>query len=132
MIINVTKVFNFLFVFLPLITIFLMGVFLEVDKTESERERRMLTKMPENPFLAPQDFERYLSDHIWGRDTLIDLYFKIGLGLDLGTKQVLVGSNGWLFQNKVHNHYNLHNLLSYSNKLELSPKQIKYLQDNLK
>lgn len=129
--ITIRKIFSFLFVFLPLMMLFSMGVFLDADKTESERERRTLASKPENLFSAPQEFERYLSDHIRGRDTLIDLYFKIGLGLDLGTKNVLIGKNGWLFQNEFHNRYNLHNLLSYANKLDLSEKQLKTILNNL-
>lgn len=128
---NITKTGNFLFVFLPLMTIFCMGVFLDVHKTKSERERRMLTVMPENPLLSPQEFERALSDHIWGRDTLIDWYFKLGIGLDLGTKKTLIGSDGWLFQNEFHDPHNLHNLQSYANKIDLSSQQIKKLRDDL-
>ena len=125
------KILYFLFVFVPLIFLVLLGSFLDASKTQSERERRVLAQMPENPLFDPQAFESYLSDHIRGRELFLDLYFKLGVSMDFGTKHVLIGKNGWLFQNAFHNRYNLHTLLSYANKVELSEKQLHKIQTNL-
>lgn len=61
----------------------------------------------------------------------MDIYFKVGMSLNLGTNKVLIGKKGWLFQNVVSDRNNLHNLLSYANKLNLSEKQLNKIRTNL-
>ena len=127
----IRQITYFLFVFIPLSFLFFMGVFLDENKTTSERERRTLATKPDNFFEQPQEFETYLSDHIRYRDFLIDIYFNIGVGIDLGTKKTLIGKNGWLFQNEYHDKYNLHNLLSYANRLDFTKDELNTIVDNL-
>lgn len=128
---KIRKIAYLLFVFIPLFVLFLLGTFLDTDKTKSERERRKLAQKTEKPLMYPQAFEKYLSDHLWGRDIFLDIYFKVGMSLNLGTNKVLIGKKGWLFQNVVSDRNNLHNLLSYANKLNLSEKQLNKIRTNL-
>ncbi len=76
------KIYYFLFVFIPVICLFFMGVFLDTHKTESVQERRTLASKPKKIFSESQQLENYISDHLLFRDEILSLYFRLGFGFN--------------------------------------------------
>ena len=125
------KIYYFLFVFIPLIGLFLMGVFLDAEKIESPRERRTLAEKPKSIWKETQKLESYLSDHLPLRDKMLDWYFGLGLSFDFGTEKIIIGKNDWLFLKKHDTTYNLPVMESYQNKVLFSDKQHMKIIENL-
>lgn len=127
------KVLKFLFVAVLLGCLFFMGVFLDVNAVRSERERRMLEKLPSFTFATfkGEKVEKYIADHIPMREKLLDLYFISGMNVYMDVKNTIVGKDGWLFQGARMDRFNVHNLKSYQNKLILSEKQHQKMVHNL-
>ncbi len=126
------NLYYFFFVIFPITVLFILGIFLDIEKTISIRERRNLSSLPEQILFNNQDTEKYIADHIPFREKILDYYFQTGFGHDFGTAKVLIGQNGWLFQNAFENSYNIHNIKSYQNKLLLSKKDLQKIISNLK
>lgn len=125
------KIYYFLFAFLPMLALLLMGILLDTQKTESLKERRTLAKKPESIFWESQKLENYISDHLPLRDTMLALYFGSGLGFDFGTETVLIGKNDWLFLKKHNTTYNLPVIESYQNKVLFSDREQNQIISNL-
>ncbi|MBR4927010.1 MAG: hypothetical protein IKY98_01655 [Alphaproteobacteria bacterium] len=120
-----------MFVFLPLGCLFLMGVFLDSHLTESKQERRTLSEWPANFWVDLKGVESYLSDHIKGREKMLDFYFQSGLALNLGNNTTIIGKEGWLFRNSFGNKENIHNLKSYQNKVDFSQEEFEAILKNI-
>ncbi len=128
---NKLKTYIFLFLAIPLCLLLLLGLNVDTKKTRSQRERRNLTSLPEQILFNNNGIEKYIADHIPFREKILDYYFRSGFGVDFGTANVLIGKNGWLFQNSFVNAYNLHNIKSYQNKELLKPKEKETIIENI-
>lgn len=128
---NINRIGTFLFVCLPLGCLFLMGVFLDSHSTESKRERRILTEWPANFWVDLNGVESYISDHIKGREKILDFYFQSGLSLNFGNDTTLIGKEGWLFRNSFGNRENIHNIHSYQNKVDFSKSEFETIFKNI-
>ena len=126
------KIYHFLFVFFPIVSLLLMGIFLDTTAVNSTLERRKLAEWPKYFFLEPNQFEKYVSDHLSFRDKLISFYFKLGLGFNFGTDAVFIGKDNWLFQKASPlPQYNLPPIKSFQNKVLFSDEEHMKIISNL-
>lgn len=125
------KIFFALFFSVPVLALFSMTFFWDTEQKSSTLERRTL-EPPIHSFVTERHrVEKYLTDHVPFRDKLLSFYFKSGLSFDFGTSAVLIGKNGWLFQNHNDIIHNLPAISAYQNLSLFSNDQLQKIADNL-
>lgn len=130
------RVVNFLFCAI-VVTIICAGALsftFTQDGTAVGRENRKRVAFP--PSLLSADFNRVfeqgVSDRLSVRTRVIDTYHWILKQVDnRGNGSVLIGKDGWLFQNAFGNKHNLHNFKNYQNDVSFTPQEWNLIRRNM-
>lgn len=130
------RVVNFLFcaIVVAIICVGALSFTFTQGETAVRRENRKMVAFP--PALLSADFNRLfeqgVSDRLSVRTRLIDIYHWILKQVDnRGNGSVLIGKDGWLFQNSFANKYNLHNFKNYQNDVSFTPQEWDLIQRNM-
>ena len=125
------KVYKTIYISIPLICLFFIGLFFDKEKTISEIENRSLYTYKGEDEFDLNKFEKYLSDRILFREELINIYFWLGIHFETKNFKYLKGKENWIFSRKNPLKFNLPVLKNYQNSLKIPPNMLNKIKLNL-